>query len=329
MTYKFWQSKRFWHWFRIVSLALILIVAGFAGYLYFKFDNMIGNFGTDVDVPEGESASVKPKTILFLGSDYREAHRSYNTDVIIVATINPDQDRATLVSIPRDTYMKPEGFSGGKANSYYARIISDRKTGYEPELKKVYSDYLGVPIDYAFVFNFNAFSQAIDELGGIDVNVDMDMRYVDNADGTNIDLQAGPQTLNGKQALDYVRYRQSNRGTGASSDIERNVRQEEVIAATLDQIKSFGGVLSLGGVFDALGDNIVSDIPSSEIKVMMRKYASLNRSNIKFIHLDGKWQSPYIYVNDEDVKKAGAELNMLLKPSVTDAKVSGTVSSAQ
>ena len=85
----------------------------------------------------------------------------------------------------------------------------------------------------------------------------------------------------------------------------------------------------MGGVFDALGDNIVSDIPSSEIKVMMRKYASLNRSNIKFIHLDGKWQSPYIYVNDEDVKKAGAELNMLLKPSVTDAKVSGTVSSAQ
>jgi LCP family protein required for cell wall assembly len=329
MKYKFWQSKRFWFWFRIISLAVVLIVASFAGYLYFKFDNMIGNFGTDVDVPKEESANVKPKTILFLGSDYRAAHRSFNTDVIIVATINPEQNKAAVVSIPRDTYMNPEGFSGGKANSYYARIISDNKDDYETDLKKVYSDYLGVKIDYALVFNFDAFAKAIDELGGVDVNVDMDMRYVDNADGTNIDLKAGQQTLDGKQALDYVRYRQSNRGTGASNDFERNVRQEQVIASTLDRIKSFGGVLSLGGVFDALGDNIKSDIPSSEIKVMLRTYAGLNRSNIQFFHLEGNWQSPYVYVKDEDVQKAASQLNSLLQPAPTTQNATGTLFSAQ
>jgi hypothetical protein len=82
-------------------------------------------------------------------------------------------------------------------------------------------------------------------------------------------------------------------------------------------------------VFDALGDNIKSDIPSSEIKVMLRTYAGLNRSNIQFFHLEGNWQSPYVYVKDEDVQKAASQLNSLLQPAPTTQNATGTLFSAQ
>ncbi len=307
------KKKKFWFWFRIVALILILIVGSFATYLYFKFDNTLSNIGTDVEVPEEESASVKPKTILLLGTDYREQTRSMNTDVIIIATLNPITKKAALVSIPRDTALSPEGFRQAKANSFYAKLKNREEEQLEQKIKKVYSDYLQVPIDYVLVFNFKAFSDTIDELGGVEVNVDMDMKYVDTADGTNIDLRAGLQTLNGKQALDYVRYRQSNRGTGSSNDFERNVRQEQVIEATLNQFKSFGGVFSLGGIFDAIGNNITSDIPSSEIKAMMSTYATINRADIEFVHLEGPWRSPYVYVAEEDRQKATAALKRQLE----------------
>jgi LCP family protein required for cell wall assembly len=310
---KFWQDKSFWPSVRIVALVFLLLTALFVGYMYVKFNRMIDRFGSESTTNAEMNVDLSAKTILFLGLDHRKETGSMNTDVILLGAFHPQRKAVTLVSVPRDTYMAPAGFRTGKANSYYARIIRQGKEGFEPQIKKIYSDYFGVPIDYVLVFDFQAFSKTIDVLGGIDVNVDMDMRYVDNADGTNIDLRAGLQTLSGKQALDYVRYRKSNRGTQDSSDFARNVRQEEVISATLGKLKSIGGILRLGGVFDAMGNHVKSDIPAPEIRQMMKTYASLERANVQFIHLEGAWRSPYAYVLPEDVAQAAASLKAQLQ----------------
>jgi LCP family protein required for cell wall assembly len=217
-----------------------------------------------------------------------------------------------MVSIPRDTRMHPPGFSKArKANFFYASLR--KKEDSFTRVKKIYSDYLNVPIDHMMVLDFKAFSRTIDVLGGVEVTVKKDMRYVDTADGTNINLSKGIQTLNGKQALDYVRYRKSNMGTAGSSDFERNERQQQVIAAMLNNVKSVGGVLSLGSIFEAMGDNVRSDIPSSEIKAMMTTYSSMNPSNIEYVHLVGPWRSPFVYLDATEVNKATQSLNKQLQ----------------
>src|SRR5690606_37561279 len=120
-----------------------------------------------------------------------------------------------------------------KANSFYAYVYKkDNLLESYKQLKEVYGKFLGIPIDYVLVVNFNTLEAIVDELGGIHVDVDQNMKYVDPTDGTNINLTAGPQTLSGKEALDFVRYRHSNRGeTPESSDFARNKRQQVVISA--------------------------------------------------------------------------------------------------
>ena len=105
-----------------------------------------------------------------------------------------------------------------------------------------HSEFFDVPIDYVVEIDFKAFEDIIDAFGGITVDVDMDMRYVDPTDGTNINLKKGRQLLDGKQALDFVRYRKSNDGTAESSDFERNMRQQQVISALVAKIKSIDGL---------------------------------------------------------------------------------------
>jgi anionic cell wall polymer biosynthesis LytR-Cps2A-Psr (LCP) family protein len=148
----------------------------------------------------------------------------------------------------------------------------------------------------------------VDALGGVEVDVDMRMKYTDTADGTNIDLQKGVQVLSGDKALDFVRYRKSNDGKNMSSDFDRNKRQSQVIGALTDKMKSFGGVTKMGSVIEAVGNNLTMDMPSKEIKNMMTTYLGISRNDITFIPLEGTWRSPYVYLDDAKLEEARAAL---------------------
>jgi anionic cell wall polymer biosynthesis LytR-Cps2A-Psr (LCP) family protein len=140
------------------------------------------------------------------------------------------------------------------------------------------------------------------------------MRYVDHADGTNINLKKGEQTLTGQQALDFVRYRKSNDGTRQSSDFERNDRQSRVLGAILDKLKSLDGVARLGNVIAAVGGNMRTDIPEAQIQNLMKTYFGLSRDHVRFIALEGTWRSPYVYLDDAKLEEAKLALKEELAP---------------
>lgn len=309
------KLRRIWKLFVTLALIVVLVVASYAAYLYFfKFDRMLDRIATNEAVPKQDEASRKPIALLLLGLDSRPETGSLNTDVIMVAALNPDSKSAVIVSIPRDTYMKgAKGLPAGKANAYYAAAMRGSKAKADQQIKSVFGDWLRIPIDYAMTINFQGFSDVVDALGGITVDVDMDMRYVDKEDGTNIDLRQGEQALSGKQALDFVRYRKSNRGTAESSDLERNARQQKVVSEIIGKLKSFGGILKLGGVFDAVGGNMTTDIPKAQMKSILKTYLGINRDRIQYIHLDGDWRSPYIYVPAEQLAGAQNALRHVLE----------------
>jgi LCP family protein required for cell wall assembly len=307
---------------------IILVLAVYAGYLYVKAKGTLNSIAdpTAASVPSSERAQVKPIGLLLLGLDTRDEAQSMNTDVMMAAVFNPKSKTATVVSIPRDSLLGLPGYKRQKANAYYAGFlrtarVQEKLTGDETKkyardkMKGMASEFFGVPIDYSSVLDFQGFIDVVDALGGVNVYVDQNMRYWDKADGTDIDLTKGDQKLDGEAALGFVRYRKSKNGeTPESSDFARNDRQDRVLGAIVDKIKSLGSVTKVGGIFDAVGNNVRTDIPETQIENMIKTYFGISKDHIRFIALTGEWKSPYVQLDEAKLEEAKRALREELQP---------------
>lgn len=325
-------TKRRIRWGRVIVILVSLVIislASYAGYLYMVGKNNLHKIADQnpesTPIPKDQKANVKPISMLLLGLDYRKSLGTMNTDVMMVATFNPKTKTATVVSIPRDSDLKMEGYKRHKANAWYAIYdsIARNDEGLEGEAAKDYArdntremlgKFFGIDIDYTAVIDFQGFIDVVNALDGVKVNVDKDMRYVDTVDKTNIDLVAGEQVLDGEEALGFVRYRKSNRGTAPSSDFERNERQSQVLGAIIDKLKSFGSITKIDDVLNAVGDNMRTDIPESQLEAMIKKYFGIDSSAIRFIPLEGEWISPYVVLDQGKLAEAKQALREELSP---------------
>lgn len=322
-------KKKNVYWMRRVLIVLLLLIVGglsYAGYLYKVSKDALKDITTDADptveVAPNESVKVKPVAIILLGFDTRKETGSLNSDVMMVAAFNPKTKSATVVSIPRDSKIELDGYKARKANAYYARFYSvaksdglDKKSAErkaKQDIRKMFGEFFDIPLNYTATINFQGFADVVDALGGIDVDVDMDMHYVDNADGTNINLTKGHHKLNGDDALDFVRYRKSNDGKNMSSDFDRNQRESQVLGEIADKLKSFSSVTKIAGVIRAVGSNMRMDIPSGEVENMISTYFGISRSDITFIPLEGTWKSPYVLLDENKLQSAKAALQAKL-----------------
>ncbi|OPH47311.1 hypothetical protein BC351_11110 [Paenibacillus ferrarius] len=268
--------------------------------------------GNNINLSQTVKAESKPLTFLLTATDEREGSEgSLNTDVMMLFRVDPQTHQGTVVSIPRD--LEVEAAKSGletshKANYFYAYYYNKNKNTALNETKNLFSRVYQVPIDYMSVINFDGFRKLIDQLGGMTVDVDMDMRYQDDSDGTDINLKKGLQLLDGKQVLDYIRYRKSNMGTAESSDTVRNQREQFVLNELLNKLTSLNGITAWGGILDIIGSSIKTDIPSEELRTMTKSYRELKPATVQYIHLDGEWESPYLVVKQQDLDDAFAAL---------------------
>lgn len=165
----------------------------------------------------------KRVTILLVGVDRRPKEKSLsNTDTLMVASINCENGKVALISIPRDTQVTIPGYGKSKINA--AARIGKSGLGTTSSLIE---GLIGQPINGYVLTNFTGFKEIIDTLGGITITVEKNMYYVtgDKSDGL-INLKKGTQRLNGAQALQYARFRQD-----ALADISRTARQQAVLKA--------------------------------------------------------------------------------------------------
>ncbi|THF75617.1 LCP family protein [Cohnella fermenti] len=332
------RPRRFLAFLFLFLIVVIAALAVYVGDLWRDTNQAL----KDVALPEGSSkpiaseerAQVKPLSLLLLGTDYRKETGSMNTDVVMVIAMNPQSNTATVVSIPRDTNPQLKGYKAQKINAFYAGFHSkapkdqDANAYARDEMRTMMGKMFDITVDYAAVMNFQGFSDVIDALGGVKVYVDQNMRYTDSVDGTDINLKKGEQTLDGKNALDFVRYRKSNHGTAASSDFDRNDRQSRVLAAIIDKMKSVGGVAKLGNVIGAVGDNMRTDIPRDQIINMLKAYYDIDKESVRFLPLEGVWDSPYVYLNDESLQQAKAALAEELQPEGRKVQASASASAS-
>jgi LCP family protein required for cell wall assembly len=205
-------------------------------------------------------------SVLLLGVDLGPGRSTYNTDTMIVATIDP-RAGTSLVSIPRDTFGTPLGDGrvyNAKLNSLFAYARIDGRTyplGGPETIKAAVGALLGIKIDYVGAVDFLGFTRAIDAVGGVDVTVTRavhDWGYMDEYNRVvGFHIEPGTYHMDGYTALAFAR---SRKGAG-DSDYTRAERQQLVIAAMVQKMRSGTWLLNLPILLGAIGDSVASDIP--------------------------------------------------------------------
>lgn len=183
-------------------------------------------------------------TLLLLGCDEDRYYggtqilrNRARADMILVARLDFKNERITGVSIPRDTECRLPGYSSHKINAYYA--MGDSEAESEGLMRQAVTHLLpGVEVDRVVTLDYAAFQRAIDLIGGVTVPIEDDMCYDDNAGGLHVNLKRGRQTLDGYEAMGFVRYRKGNPGRNGCkslSDFERQENQKRLLVAIKQQ----------------------------------------------------------------------------------------------
>lgn len=226
-----------------------------------------------VDLPEGTV------NILLLGADQPTNSNKGRTDVIIVASINPEIPSVSLLSIPRDLYVWIPGYGFDKINSTEHR--ADHYPGGGPALLKATVEYnLGIPIHFYARVNFEGFVRIVDTLGGVDIPVECELHdtFPDPADperSIDVDFYPGVQHLDGFHTLAYVRSRWS------THDFDRNRRQQQVLRALYRQVLALDVIPRIPQLWDALRETVETDLGLNEMLWLGWIGARLDLTNVK------------------------------------------------
>ena len=143
------------------------------------------------------------------------------TDTLILAHLDPARGQINLLSIPRDTLVTIPGYGMAKINA--ANVYGGKEL--EIETVRIFTHK---PIDYYIGIDIGSFIRLVDMLGGVNLYVEKNMRYIDRAQKLNIDLTMGWQKLSGEKAHEYIRFRHD-----AEGDIGRIQRQQNFLRALL------------------------------------------------------------------------------------------------
>lgn len=215
--------------------------------------------------------------ILLVGQDGIQPLRS---DTIILACVNADRGEVLLFSIPRDSRLNVPGYGFDKVNHAYAR-------GGISLLKETLEKSLGISIPYFVEVGYDGFEEVIDLLGGVEIEVEEDLRYTDRAQGLVIDIPAGKQVLDGEKALQYVRYRNNKLG-----DIGRIQRQQKFIQAIVDEVSDLSNITKAKEILSSINQALVTNMNIEDMVRFLIWFDGLEEKSVEFGLMPG--ESAYI-----------------------------------
>ena len=196
--------------------------------------------------------------VLVLGIDSRGAGSgdTQNTDTIIVLSVDPVRHTAAMLSVPRDTLVPIPGHGQDKVNAAYAYGGADLAV-------RTVEDLLGIRINSYALIDFQAFTQIVDSVGGVVLDVKRPIR--DEAYPTadygveRLNILAGPQLMPGDEALKYARSRHD------SNDFSRARRQQEVIAAIRARLAEDGMLARVPGIVSEVGSAVETNFDPANV----------------------------------------------------------------
>jgi LCP family protein required for cell wall assembly len=279
-----------------VGLSIHLLVGGYVS----TASALVGGIFSGTEEGDGQGGVTPPSwdgterlNVLLIGVDQRQGETSFNTDTLIVASVDPVKGSVSMFSIPRDTVDVPVPASAqalygatynNKINSYYSSAKANSDTfpnGPAAALRELLSELYGIRIDYSVMVNFSGFKQIVDTLGGIRIttkNPIVDETYPAGVGHLRrIRMPVGVRTMDGQEALIFARSRYG------SSDFGRAERQQQVIAAVRAQTDVEAIAANLPALASTLQDAIKSDFPQGDLPRLLELLGRVDASNLKSI----------------------------------------------
>ena len=312
----------------VIVIILVLAVVALAGTYFFinwqkdVQDKESGdkNIIERLVVPEKKEEPVV--TCLFLGVN------GNLTDFIMLGQYNPNTREIALLSIPRDTNVGNNSVDG-KINSAYSSRGMDK-------LKKQVTEITGIEIDYHVLFKTKILRQVVDKIGGVTVDVPINMNYDDPYQNLYIHLKKGTQKLTGSQAEQFCRFRKNNDGSGyPGGDVERTKAQQKFIKAFISELLKVDNVSKIPDLINIVLEGTKTNVTLDVAKEYIDDVIALKTDRITTNTLPGSarmGQSPlgymtsYYYYDAEKTKTMVDE--MFHSSSITSGETTVSVTSS-
>jgi len=262
----------------LIRLAAILVIVLAVAYFYV-------NLFRPTLIPKSFRVGLlrEPLNILILGTDVTYDRitlkpmpdRKGRADTILFAHIDPIRGKISLLSIPRDTMVDIPSYGKQKIN--FANAWGGLKL-----TKQIVANMTHREIDYYIELRPAAVTRLIDALGGVTLYVEQDMHYRDRAQGLNINLKKGWHKLSGKEAHDYIRYRDNFRG-----DIVRIEHQQHFMKAVAKEMVRPSKVVKAPGAIYTAITQIKTDLPVSKIIRLMNVARTFAVEDIHTVMIPG------------------------------------------
>ncbi|MCH7320633.1 LCP family protein [Solibacillus sp. MA9] len=311
----------------LVAFSLTICATAYGVYLTKQAKHAADGAYEELENRKQSEVKAEPKqdnvSILILGVDDSEKRdqgaENSRSDALLLATLNNKTKTVKLLSIPRDSYVYIPHVG------YRDKITHAHAFGGTLASIETVEELFDIPIDYYVRMNFNAFIDIVDALGGIEVEVPYDMLEMDEFDKKTVDLEAGLQTLDGREALALARTRKQD------SDIERGKRQQEIIKAIAKKSASFTSISKYDDILSAVGSNMKTDMTFDEMRSFF-SYLTAGMPRIDTLTLKGyddmSTGTYYYKLDDENVEEISQILqsHLGLNPESTNYSGTGTQS---
>src|SRR5699024_6110416 len=255
-----------WKTIFIVVLVIVLAIVGVATKFYLDVSKSVQDTYESVERQNKDSKhdrevdlkEQEPFSVLLLGIDTGDLGRTEQgrSDTLMVATVNPEQKKTTLVSIPRDSYVSIIGHgTEDKINHAYA-------FGGAAMSMDIVENFLDIPIDHYVSINMAGIKELVDAVGGVDVNNDLEFTYEDYT------YKFGQIHLNGNQVLGYLRMRYDD----PEGDYGRQGRQRAVVEAVVRKALSLQGATQYKSILNSIEDNMKTDMSFANMQTIALDY---------------------------------------------------------
>ena len=331
--------KGFFTFLLIFILIIILIAAVFLGYLGFRYDwnpkKMLKGGAKEVALiitgqTEEDVANLDPIYCLVMGVSTDEG--LLLTDTLIVCAYYPRTQQASMMSIPRDTFVgrsEATATSGDKINAVYANYEGGKR-GAEKLLDFV-EKVTNLKIDNYIVVKNEGLIQIVDAIGGVEFNVPINMDYDDWSQDLHIHLTAGKQKIDGAKAEQLLRFRHNNDFTTypqsyGGEDLGRTQTQRDFITETIKQTLKFNNVTKINELIDIAFKNTETNMDMNYVMKYSPAAVEFNVEALQNSYLPG---TPVMYNQISFYKPNKSETKELVNEMFTFKQMGAELNSEE
>ena len=255
-------------------LLIVCVIAGFAAAAYIGVTYWIDEYGDLTRYVREESDGMTRRedvyTLLIAATDEGQER----ADSIMVATFDFQEQTVGVLNIPRDTLVDTEREADGKK-------INAAFGGGIQQLSDEVASVIGFKPDSTMVLNFEGIAAIVDAIGGIDYTVPFDMNYHDKSQGLSIELKEGLQHLNGKQTVEFLRWRHNDDGTGyEDGDVGRVQKLQEFLKVFASEVFQPENLIKLPQMIRLLGENVDTDLTQAQLAWLALQGMQMDMSEV-------------------------------------------------